>query len=226
MLGRPNLLRHHCELFHLDFQVRLPKSAGDEALQGSTQYTGPEDRSLTFYGSRYKAAFEKGIGPKNSTVSVVATIEQIEPSTYRVVLHFAQEDISKPPREIASPDRLMNLIGKSALDQDVDIRAEATYVYDRADGWSVDVMEFPLPLKPQWSVVRGMPFTHIEGATFTHVVGGKTSERLSVNLAREGQIILDIGLYRSAKINQRTIRSLLRDGHRLSSGVVSREDVL
>ena len=120
----------------------------------------------------------------------------------------------------------MNLIAKNAVDQDVEIHAEASYRYAKADGWSADVIGFPLPLKPRWSIVRGMPFTHVEGATLTHVVGGKTSERLNINLAHEGQIMLDISLQRTAKINERTFRSLLRDGHRLSSGVLSREDVL
>jgi len=226
MLGRPNLPRYNCESFRLHFKIKLPKTVADELLNGSIQYKDLEQRSVALYGKTYQVRFERRAGPRKSTVSVSETIFRVEPDVYEVSLIITHRDRGKPPKKLVTPDHLMNLLEENSTDKAVAINVEATYVFNRAEGWSTDGIGLPIPLDPPLRIVRGMPFNQIDGATFTHVEDDAIPERVQVDLTHRGQIVLDISLQRELIINRRTVSSLLRDGHRLSSGFVDKEEVL
>lgn len=214
MLGRPNLSRDYCDRLSVMFYVKLPLSIGEAVQNGSISYTDAEEQEVAFYGKTYLAG--------ESQVVVEARVFRHEQQGNHVNILFINESRGKPPKNIKSPDKLMNLILDNALGQRVDINAFFTYRYNLSDGWNSDPIGLPMPLDQPWRLARGMVLTHIEGVTFRHEMEDKVPERVDISLTPEGNIVHEIQLQREKEISQGMIRSLIREGRRLSSSLVEK----
>ena len=195
--------------------VDLPSSVGEIALKGSDGYQDSAGSHIALYGKTYEAS--------QTSIVVDAQIYQFERDAYHINILYSQEDRGKPPSSIKSPDLLMKLILDNAIGKPAEIIAYATYQYDMVDGWNSDPIALPLTLTKPWRLARGMPFTRLDGVSFSHVVGEDVPERVNINLTDQGQIIHEIRLQRSKVISKRMILALMREGHRLSSSLVDRE---
>jgi len=195
--------------------VDLPPSVGEIVLKGSDGYQDSTGSNVALYGKAYEAS--------QTSIVVDAQIYRYEQDAYHINILYSQEDRGKPPSSIKSPDRLMKLVLDNAIGEQSEIIAYATYQYNMEDGWNSDPIALPLTLPRPWRLARGMPFTRLDGVSFSHESGDDIPERVNVNLTDQGQIIHEIRLQRTKVISKSMILGLMREGHRLSSSLVDRE---
>ena len=214
MLGRPNLARDNCDRISVQFNVSLPEAIGAEATAGSVVYQDQEGRDVTLYGKIYS---------QNSVV-LETLIFRAEQDNYFVNSLYIRESRNRPPKTVKSPDHLMDLILANASGQVTETHTYGIYRYKIVDGWNSDPVALPISLDEPWRIVRGMPFTRIDGMSLSHESNDKILERVDIELSEEGEIIHTIPLHRERQISKSMIRGLIREGRRLSSGLVERED--
>lgn len=213
MIGRPNLDRLHCDRFRLLFHIQLAEPIGSQALSESFSFTDDHEHEVTLYGKAYHSG--------GLAVVVDGEIFRHDTKDFHVSLTFTREDRGKPPRDIKSPGRLMNLILSNAPPSPVSINAYATFRYMVAEGWRSFVpVELPSPFK----TARGIAFTHVDVIQLSNVDDAKAREWVGIKSTDEGALILDVGMRRERVINRGLIGSLLREGSRLSSSCVTQEE--
>ena len=216
MLGRPNLPRLHCTSFRVYFHVHLSPSVAEEVFRGTVVYETDEGRRTAYFGKLYHA--------DGGTPHVAeATIYLYEEGNYHVTLYLGLEDRDKPPNEIKSPDKLMNLLRTNGPAETGEISVNAEYTYAGSEGWRTHAplpIEFPRPMK----LGRGLKFTHFDGMRLTNVEDGKSVDVVDIKHTDQGDYIHQIGLRRRRAFSERMIGSLLREGARLSLSLMVLEE--
>lgn len=215
MLGRPNLLRLHCSSFRVYFHVNLPASTAQEVFQSTYVHETDAGRQTAIYGKLYHAG---GVSHIAET-----TIYQYQDTNYHVTLYLGLEDRGKPPRDIKPPEKLMTLLLANGPTEAGMVNVYATYSYLASDGWrSAPPLPFPFP--EPLRVARGFRFTHVDGWRLSNVEDGRSVDWIDIKHTHQGEYTHEIGLRRNRAFSEGMIRSLLREGARLSSSLVHLEE--
>jgi len=167
------------------------------------------------------AFYAKSYFSNSISYAVEASVFAYDDNNYHLSFHFLQANRGKPPTDFLSPDNLFTFALKHALSQPVEINFFGTYKY-LADSWST-MIPLPMEMPSQLRVVRGIPFTHIDGMRFSDLVDGETRKPIQISVSDDGEISHRIELFREKIINPNSLRSLFREGTRMSLGFVTKK---
>ena len=215
MLGRPNLSRLHCTRFRVYFHVKLPPSVAEAVFQETLIRESADGTQTAIFGKFYHASGVPHV--------IDASIYLYGENNYHVTLSFLQENRGRPPKLILSPDRLMSLILGNGVSEADTINVYATYSYENSEGWT-SVLGLPSPFNEPLRPGRGIRFTHLDGYRFSNVREGRAQEWIDIKYTDQGELVHEIGLRRHRVISEGMVRGLLREGARLSSVFVTKQE--
>ena len=217
MLGRPNLARYQCQEIRIVFQLDLSEELSLAALQGSYNYRDDQGIPIAIYGKTYKA---------NQLSHIVdGSISRVESHHHHFSFHVRQEDRGRPPTNIKSPDLLWKLALGAAPALPVDTSFFGNYRYAPESKW-YSSLGFPFELTLPLVLPRVSQFTHIAGARFTNFDGDALKDSIDVMVEPGGGITHEVRLQREMVIDSRLIKSLFREGNRISSAlIIEQKDV-
>lgn len=215
MLGRPNLVRLQCEEFTVLFHVEIPSQVAIDALMATHHHRGRDGDLRAYYGKSYLSHGVPHI--------VEASVFPHEDGEYHLSFRFLQSDRGKPPSSYQSPDTLFDLAAYHAPSRPLKVNFYGTFKYN-GDSWTPRPalpFEMPRPLR----VARGISFERIDGMRMSKLVDNETRESLQISVSDDGEITHEAGLVREKTINSNMIRSLIREGSRMSLGLVTKKEV-
>ena len=215
MLGRPNLVRHHCQEFRILFNLDLSEEFSVPALQGSYNYEDARGRPTAVYGKTYKARQQSHV--------VDGVVIKMEDGSHSFGFHFQQADRGRPPTDIKSPDLLWTLVMNAAPVQHVDTSFSGSYRFEPADDWD-SYLVLPHEFEEPLTFPRLNAFTHLTGARLCNFEGGSIKDTVEVMTEPDGEITLEVNLRRNMTIDARLVKVLFREGNRTSLSLVTKRE--
>ena len=215
-LGRPNLVRNHCQRFGVSFDLALPPEVAASLSIGSLIMDDPDGMPITVYGKSYQT------GGNRYTVSGFFQLREDGHGHFR--FQFLSEDYGRPPGDIQPVDQLFELAAKSAPATPVEVDFRGTFEYHFADGW---ISMPPLPGEAGMEDAADPIFNSINSIGFCNIEDtGEIHEELEIRVTDAGLFIQEMHLRRDKVIDGRLVRSLFTEGSRLSSKFIARVEDL
>lgn len=212
MLGRPNLARLHCERFNLIFHILLPPAVADDVLHGTVGHETGEDGFHVFFGSTYRV----GGVPHVVTTSILSHGAK----DYDIHLEFIQEERSRPPRGMRSPQRLGAILAHNIPQEPVSFAIYSTFAYKVSEGWR-SVMPLPAPLPMAQGRMSNLPFTHVEAVRISKRENSEVKQWIQVGVTEAGDLRHEVFLQRHRILSKTFVQQLLKEASRLSRRMVT-----
>ena len=154
MFRRLNLTNFQCKELRIMMHVKLSPALAKRIIAASHGHMVRSMPRSALYGTLYTV---------NKTPHAVRVdVWHVNDNEYHVEFRYSAEKWPKPPKDVKSPQILVDLLNEEP--QDVELICYADFVYRQDDKWT-SVIEMPIALNP--SKKSEEPFTHIEAITYS-----------------------------------------------------------
>lgn len=175
MFLRLNLAAFQCKELRIFTHVKLSPMLAKRIVAGSHGHIVRNVPRSALYGTLYTV---KGV-----LHAMRADVRRVRGREYHVEFRYVAGKWPKPPKDVKSPQNLVNLLMEEP--QDVILEGDAYFFYEREGKWT-PAIEIPMAIKP--SEEGEKPFTHVEAIRLSRRENNHKQYSVEIQQMEDGAI--------------------------------------